>query len=81
MTATVQLSANVRDKEYMPAADAKVTAHIIGPDGISAMVDMTPAPNNPGSFHADVDGGEAGILPGRGDARDAGNGGTGHATS
>ena len=44
----IQISANVRDKEYMPAADAQVTAHFIGPDGISAMVDMTPAPNNPG---------------------------------
>ena len=49
----IQLSASVRDKEYMPAPDAQVTAHFIGPDGISAMVDMTPAANNPGVFHAD----------------------------
>ena len=48
----IQISANVRDKEYMPAPDAKVTAHFIGPDGISAIVDMTPAPDNPGVFHA-----------------------------
>jgi Putative glutamine amidotransferase len=48
----IELSANVRDKEYMPASDAKVTAHLIGPNGISAMLDMTPAADNPGVFHA-----------------------------
>jgi hypothetical protein len=42
----------VRDKDYMPAPDAKVTAHLIGPDGISAIVDMAPATNSPGVFHA-----------------------------
>jgi hypothetical protein len=48
----IELSANVRDKEYMPAPDAKVTAHLIGPNGISVMLDMTPAVDNPGVFHA-----------------------------
>jgi hypothetical protein len=48
----IELSASVRDKEYMPAPDAKVTAHFIGPDGISALVDMAPAADNPGAFHA-----------------------------
>ena len=48
----IELSANVRDKEYMPAPDAKVTAHLIGPNGISVMLDMTPAADNPGVFHA-----------------------------
>jgi uncharacterized membrane protein len=48
----IQLSANVRDKEYMPAPDAKVTAHFIGPNGISAIVDMTPAADDPGVFRA-----------------------------
>ena len=48
----IQLSASVRDKEYMPAPDARVTAHLIGPDGLSAMVDMTPAADSPGVFHA-----------------------------
>ncbi len=37
----------------MPAADAKVTAHVIGPDGVSALVDMTPVPNTPGTFAVD----------------------------
>ena len=48
----MQITANVRDKEYMPAPDARVTAHFIGPDGISAMVDMLPEPGNPGEFRA-----------------------------
>jgi hypothetical protein len=48
----IQLSASVRDKEYMPAPDARVTAHFIGPDGISALVDMAPAADNPGVFQA-----------------------------
>ena len=48
----IQLTANVRDKEYMPVSDAKVTAHLTGPDGLSALVDMTPAADSPGVFHA-----------------------------
>jgi hypothetical protein len=48
----IELSANVRDKEYMPAPDSKVTAHLIGPNGISVMLDMTPAADSPGVFHA-----------------------------
>jgi uncharacterized membrane protein len=48
----IQLTANVRDKDYMPVSDAKVTAHLTGPDGLSALVDMTPAADTPGVFHA-----------------------------
>src|SRR6202522_4194 len=48
----IQVSASVRDKQYLPAPDARVTAHLIGPDGISAMVDMTPAADDPGVFRA-----------------------------
>jgi uncharacterized membrane protein len=48
----IQLSASVRDKEYQPAPDAKVTAHLIGPNGLSVMLDMAPAADNPGTFNA-----------------------------
>jgi hypothetical protein len=48
----IQVSATVRDKQYLPASNARVTAHFMGPDGISAMVDMAPEANNPGVFHA-----------------------------
>jgi uncharacterized membrane protein len=49
----IQISADVRDKAYMPAADSQVQAHVMGPNGFSAMVDMQPAPNTPGIFQAD----------------------------
>ncbi len=49
----VKLTAVVRDKEFTPAADAHVSAHVIGPDGLSATVDLTPVPNTPGTFAMD----------------------------
>ena len=49
----VQLSAEVRDKNYQPMADAQVEAHILGPEGTAASVEMTPDQNSPGVFHAD----------------------------
>jgi len=49
----IEISADVRDKSYMPATDAQVQAHVIGPNGFSSMVDMQPTPNSPGVFHAD----------------------------
>jgi uncharacterized membrane protein len=48
----VTLTADVRDREYNPAPDAKVEAHILGPSGVSALVEMTPVPDNPGQFQA-----------------------------
>jgi uncharacterized membrane protein len=49
----VHLTATVRDKEYTPAPDAHVTAHLLGPDGVAALIDMTPVPDNAGAFQAD----------------------------
>jgi uncharacterized membrane protein len=49
----VQLSADVRDKNFLPAPDAHVEAHILGPGGSAAQVEMTPDPNTPGMFHAE----------------------------
>lgn len=48
-----KLTAQVRDIDYLPATDASVQAHIMGPDGMAATVDMTPVPDSPGSFQAD----------------------------
>ena len=47
---SVMLSAEVRDPQYNPAPDARVEAHILGPSGVSALVEMTPVPDNPGRF-------------------------------
>jgi uncharacterized membrane protein len=49
---TVTFTAEVRDPRYNPAADAKVEAHILGPSGVSALLEMTPVPDNPGQFQA-----------------------------
>jgi uncharacterized membrane protein len=48
----VTLNAEVRDQQYNPARDAKVEAHILGPSGVSALVEMTPVPDSPGQFQA-----------------------------
>jgi uncharacterized membrane protein len=49
----IELTAHVRDKEYMPTAGASVSAHFIGPSGVSAVVDMLPVPNIPGDFQVE----------------------------
>ena len=48
-----QIIAQVRDKQFQPAADAHVTAHIVGPGNTSAMVDLTPSQDTPGQFHTE----------------------------
>jgi uncharacterized membrane protein len=48
----VTITAEVRDQQYNPAPDAKVEAHILGPSGVSALVEMTPVPDRPGQFQA-----------------------------
>ncbi len=49
---TTTITADVRDPQYNPAPDAKVEAHILGPSGVSALVELTPVPDNPGQFQA-----------------------------
>ncbi len=49
---SVTLNAEVRDQQYNPAPDAKVEAHILGPSGVSAQVEMSAVPDNPGQFQA-----------------------------
>jgi uncharacterized membrane protein len=49
----VALSAEVRDQDYQPVADAVVEAHILGPDGLSARVPLSPVTGTPGSYQAD----------------------------
>jgi uncharacterized membrane protein len=48
----VKLSAEVRDKEYMPASDAKVEASVSGPQGV-AKFELAAEPNTPGVFQAE----------------------------
>jgi len=48
----VTFTAEVRDQNYNPAPDARVEAHILGPSGVSALVEMTGVPDSPGQFQA-----------------------------
>jgi uncharacterized membrane protein len=48
----VTLTADVRDAQYNPAPTAKVEAHILGPSGISALVELSPVPDRPGEYQA-----------------------------
>ncbi|MGH9605425.1 MAG: glutamine amidotransferase [Terracidiphilus sp.] len=49
----VQLSAQVRDPQFQPSLDAHVSAHIVGPAGLNAIVDMTPSEDTPGLYQTD----------------------------
>ena len=49
----VQLSAQVRDAQFQPSPDAHVSAHIVGPGGVNAMVDLTPSQDTPGLYQTD----------------------------
>ncbi len=48
----LHLTATVRDRQFELAPDAQVVAHVIGPQGDSAIVDLTPVANTPGTFEA-----------------------------
>lgn len=56
----VHLRAEVRDTTYLPAGDAKVEAHILGPDGSAQTVELHPDPLEQGVYAADWDAGKAG---------------------
>jgi uncharacterized membrane protein len=49
----IRLSADVRDKDYLPAPDAHVEARITGPQGIAGQIELNPDASMPGTFRAD----------------------------
>jgi hypothetical protein len=49
----VQLTAQVRDRQFQPAGDAHVTAHIVGPEGVNALLDLAPSQETPGLYHTE----------------------------
>lgn len=49
----VRLTAEVRDRTFLPAADSRVIARVLGPSGSGGEVEMSPDPVNPGFYHAD----------------------------
>ena len=49
----VKLQAEVRDHTYLPAGDATVEAHIMGPEGLADTVEMRPEALQQGVYSAD----------------------------
>lgn len=52
-SARIQIRADVRDNNYLPAADAAVEARILGPGGLADVVPLQPEPQNPGQYSAE----------------------------
>ncbi len=50
-----RLSAEVRDKSYSPISDARLEAHVMGPEGIAATVELTPSPAEVGLYEGEYD--------------------------
>ncbi len=48
----VQLNAQVRDAQFRPAVNAHVTAHVLGPNGLNALIDLQPSQDTPGQYTA-----------------------------
>jgi uncharacterized membrane protein len=49
----VSLKAQVRDKQFQQTTTAHVTAHIVGPQGADAFVDLTPSGSTPGLYETE----------------------------
>jgi uncharacterized membrane protein len=47
---TTRLTASVRDKAYLPAADATVEARVLAPDGSEERHELRPDTQNPGAY-------------------------------
>ncbi len=48
-----RLTAQVRDQQFQQAANAHVSAHILGPEGVNALVDLTPSEETPGRYQTE----------------------------
>jgi 3D (Asp-Asp-Asp) domain-containing protein len=51
--ARLQFTAQVRDRQFQPAADAHVSAHVVGPEGVNAVLDLAPSQDTPGTYQAE----------------------------
>jgi uncharacterized membrane protein len=68
----IELRAEVRDTQYLPASDAQVEARVIGPDGSSETVALHPEPLSQGIYAADWDAVKAGSYIAEVTAKQAG---------
>jgi uncharacterized membrane protein len=58
----IQLSAFVRDPQFQPAMNARVSAHILGPQGVNSFIDLHPSQETPGEFVATWDANKSGAY-------------------
>jgi uncharacterized membrane protein len=49
----VRLRAEARDKEFNPVSDARLQAHVLGPEGITATFELTPSPAELGVYEGE----------------------------
>ena len=56
----VALRAQVRDRTYAPASDARVEARILGPGGTAGVVELRPQPQEPGVYSGEWSAGPPG---------------------
>jgi uncharacterized membrane protein len=49
----VQFTAQVRDRTFQPATSAHVSVHILGPQGVDALVGLRPSETTPGEYQAE----------------------------
>ncbi len=49
----VRLTAEVRDKSYLPSPDYRVEARILGPEGVADLIELQPDPQTPGIYSAE----------------------------
>lgn len=49
----VQFTAQVRDKTFQPLTEAHVSVHILGPEGVDALVGLRPSETTPGQYQGE----------------------------
>jgi putative glutamine amidotransferase len=76
----IRLTASVRGQDYMPVADAKVEAHVIGPEGMAALLEMRPTGDVPGNYVVDWNAEKSGAYLAEITAEGGGTTGTGAAS-
>jgi len=58
----VHLSVELRDSQYLPAANQAVAARVLEPNGQSLRVPLRPSPSAPGQFSADFTAAQPGVY-------------------
>ena len=52
---SIRITAQVHDAQFHPGVNAHVAAHILGPEGLNALIDLQPSQDTPGQYTATWD--------------------------